>query len=217
MRLLANAESAPVGLDMSTTAKAPVNIGVALKQARLQVLADVGIEAHGLQQSVVFSVYSTSLDRIEQGQPANVSAQIAEHSKTKLRSEQWAASIRRRDTSSKNSKALTKLEGHPVMQTIAATGTDVAGLHKGTMSHSIKKIAQQYTLAQRVASLEQRMVAMEKAHAQHSTRLELVEGGQSWQSIAQRMRAEGSSYGAIAKVTGQTRDAVAGYIRRLGK
>lgn len=200
-------------------AQAP-NVGVLIKKAVTAAMKEAGVEPHKLPQRVVEIIYSDSLDRIGQGTRPSVSQQINAHSASMPLSAQWASAIRGRKTDSRNKAALSKLEGHPVMQTITRAGTDVAGIHNGTMSHSIKKIGEAFTLAQRVAQLETALAAVvqhqkkQDARMDHMERRSLAGEGDAWKAVADRMRSEGAGYGAIAKLTGRSKSTISSYLTR---
>ncbi|WP_330212272.1 helix-turn-helix domain-containing protein [Pseudomonas sp. Z18(2022)] len=190
------------------------NVGVLIKKAVTAAMKEAGVEPHQLPQHVVELIYSDSLDRIGQGARPSVSQQINAHSVSMPRPTQWASAIRGRKTDSRNKAALSKLEDHPVMQTITRSGTDVAGIHNGTMSHSIKKIGEAFTLAQRVAQLEDALAAVVQHQQQQDARLARLEAGDTWKAVAERMRSEGAGYGAIAKLTGRSKSTISSYLTR---
>ncbi|MGN0924482.1 hypothetical protein [Ectopseudomonas mendocina] len=66
----------------------------------------------------------------------------------------------------------------------------------------------------RLDALEAETAELRRQLEQHTQRLEIVEAGEHWHGIAKRMRAGGSTYGAIAKATGQKLDTVKKYIQR---
>ncbi|MBP0938720.1 hypothetical protein V2K16_00575 [Pseudomonas alliivorans] len=125
-------------------------------------------------------------------------------------------------------RALGELRGHPTSKRLERQGLrsarDLAAITGATMAGSVaelyqradvaKRLEQQEMLTQEVAGLKARLAALEARTAASETRHEITEAGGHWHEVASQMRADGASYGAIAKATGQGRSTVSQYILR---
>lgn len=67
---------------------------------------------------------------------------------------------------------------------------------------------------QKLAAHERQLAEHERRIREMEARLAAVEAGDNWKAIAERMRAEGHSYGSIAKATGQSRSGISSHLTR---
>ncbi|MRJ22335.1 hypothetical protein FRT60_18670 [Pseudomonas haemolytica] len=121
--------------------------------------------------------------------------------------------------------------GHAVLAVMAGqdqmTSRDISTMSKATAAGFVAELYKRADNAghrtrqdAELAELRAEVARLKAGQERTNTRLELIESGQAgdaWKAQAMAMRAAGDSYAVIAKATGQTRDAVAGYIRRQAK
>lgn len=138
----------------------------------------------------------------------------------------WAEKVAGKQARKALRRSLQELTGHPTAQALRAQGVltarDKQQVADSTLAGAVAALYSRADIAARLASLERRAAAAEAkadaalaaAERAHS-RLDVVESGEHWHGVAERMRAAGASYGAIAKATGQKADTVKKAIRRL--
>lgn len=177
------------------------------RQEKLEVLKAHGVEFHRLSAGEHAAIYRAGLDAIAEGQTPNVSEGLRVIASTKRNPEKWRATVQRRDVTKLNASALQANEGHAVMQTIGANDADHKNMHHGTIARSLRAVRKQFSLAQRLARLEQETAAQ-------AQRLTIIEGGGHWHDIARSMRAQGAGPTAIAKATGQNLNTVKQFLKR---
>lgn len=125
-------------------------------------------------------------------------------------------------------RALSELQSHPTSKRLEKQGLrgarDIAAITGASMAGSVaelyrradvaKRLEQQDVLVLEVADLKARLAALEARATACEARHEITEAGGHWHEVAARMRADGASYGAIAKATGQGRSTVSQFILR---
>lgn len=176
------------------------------KRERNQCLQQNGIDPERIGKAEVAEYIGKGLDDIEAGKRPNVTGYARERGS----SDRHIRAVQQRDTTRSNEAAFEQHKEHPVMRLIA-DHSNVTDMHKGTVTRSLRKVGEQYTLAQRVAALEAQM----KAQADMlERRFSIIEAGEHWHDVARRLLAEGATQNRIARITGQKVDTVKKFIRR---
>jgi hypothetical protein len=128
-------------------------------------------------------------------------------------------------------RAMDELKAHPTSKRLEKQGLrgarDIAAITGASMAGSVaelyrradvaKRLEKQDALVLEVADLKARLAALEARTSASEARHDITETGGHWHDVAKRMRADGASYGDIAKATGQKADTVKKFIQRLAK
>lgn len=119
-------------------------------------------------------------------------------------------------------KVWRELESHPARTAMREQGVLSHRKERAAVTGSIAgTVASLYDLAghtkdrQRLSNVESEMAQLKAQLAALSQRQTITESGEHWHDIAKRMRAGDASYGDIAKATGQSRNTIVSYLRRL--
>ena len=91
---------------------------------------------------------------------------------------------------------------------------DISG---ATLSTTVKRLYDLHDVAARFQRLENEVAQVRAVAQAANQRCDIVEAGKHWHDVARAMRADGQSYGAIAKHTGQSRSSVSSYLTRLAQ
>lgn len=120
------------------------------------------------------------------------------------------------------SKVWRELESHPARKAMRDQGVLSHRKERAAITGSIAgTVASLYDLAghtkdrQRLSNVESEVALLKVQLAALAQRQAVTESGEHWHDIAKRMRAQEASYGAIAEATGQSRNTVISYLRRL--
>ncbi|MDC7824505.1 hypothetical protein PQS90_05005 [Pseudomonas sp. BLCC-B13] len=135
------------------------------------------------------------------------------------RDERWVHKVRNYSNDPNNRKALELHSEHHVLRRIEQSPLEVSGMHRGTIAGCLKNVAAHYVNAGKLTEQIRREVQratqqLQAEQAAHSRRLELVEEGEHWHTVAKRMRATGQGPSAIATATGQKLNTVKQYLKR---
>lgn len=172
------------------------------KRERNQCLASSDTPPERISKAEVSEYIGKGLDDIEAGKRPNVTGYARERGS----SARHIRAVQQRDTTRSNAAAFEQHREHPVLKLIADHGK-ATDMNNGTVTRSLRKVGEQYTLAQRVAALEARLSAIEHRH-------ELEDAGINLREEAVRLyRQNGLGYKAIAKRIGSSPSSVRNWIK----
>lgn len=172
------------------------------KREANQNMQQNGIEPERIGKAEVSEYIGKGLDDIAAGKRPNVTGYMRDRGCTA----KHIRAVQQRDTTRSNTAAFEQHKDHHVLQLIAEHGK-ATDMNKGTVTRSLRKVGEQYTLAQRVAALEARLSAIEHRH-------ELEDAGINLREEAVRLyRQNGLGYKAIAKRIGSSPSSVRNWIK----
>lgn len=176
------------------------------KRERNQNMQQNGSVPERVSNAEVSEYIGKGLDDIAAGKRPNVTGYMRDRGCT----DRHIRAVQQRDTTRSNTAAFEQHREHHVLQLIAEHGK-ATDMNKGTVTRSLRKVGEQYTLAQRVAALE---VQVQRQADMIERRFSIIEAGEHWHDVARRLLAEGATQNSIARSTGQKVDTVKKFIRR---
>lgn len=188
------------------------------KEEARELARQHGRKAHWLSQKDTDLCILEGLDDIAQGRAPSGTRYLRNRGK----GVEYVNKVRSLRNDSQNAKALQSLAGHTVLRTIDESALEVSAMHRGTLSGCLKNVAAHYINAEKLTEQVRREVAKATAslvaeQAATNKRLEIVEAGEHWHTVARRMRSEGQGPSAIAQATGQKLNTVKVYLKRQNK
>lgn len=176
------------------------------KRERNQCLASSDTPAERIGKAEVAEYIGKGLDDIEAGKRPNVTGYARERGS----SARHIRAVQQRDTTRSNAAAFEQHREHPVLKLIADHGK-ATDMNNGTVTRSLRKVGEQYTLAQRVAALE---AQVQRQAELMERRFSIIESGTHWHDVARDLRSQGKGPTAIAELTGQRVNTVKQFLKR---
>lgn len=176
------------------------------KRERNQCLANSDTPAERIGKAEVAEYIGKGLDDIEAGKRPNVTGYARERGS----SARHIRAVQQRDTTRSNAAAFEQHREHPVLKLIADHGK-ATDMNNGTVTRSLRKVGEQYTLAQRVAALE---AQVQRQAELMERRFSIIESGTHWHDVARDLRSQGKGPTAIAELTGQRVNTVKQFLKR---